>query len=201
MASQTVIQLKYSTTSGNTPVSLANGEIGINSADGILYYNKPNGSLGTILNTLVPGVNKDIIFNDNGVFGASANLLFDKSTSNLAANIVTTGNLNISNQTNMTCGSYTTSSLSQVVIDTSSVSTYRTIKYTIQLTSGTNYHCEDIHIIHNGTTPKITEFGIIYTNSSLGYFDADIVGGNVELLFTPFNSSTTLKFVKTALSI
>ena len=90
MASQTVIQLKYSTSSGNTPISLANGEIGINSADGILYYNKPNGTLGTILNTLVPGVNKDIIFNDNGAFGASANLLFDKSTSNLAANIVTT---------------------------------------------------------------------------------------------------------------
>ena len=44
----TTIQIKKSTVSGNTPSSLANGEIAINTADGKFFYRTPSGSIGTI---------------------------------------------------------------------------------------------------------------------------------------------------------
>jgi len=44
----TTIQIKKSTVSGNTPSTLANGEIAINTADGKLFYRTPSGSIGTI---------------------------------------------------------------------------------------------------------------------------------------------------------
>jgi hypothetical protein len=45
----TTIQIKKSTVSGNTPSSLANGEIAINTADGKLFYRTPSGSIGSIV--------------------------------------------------------------------------------------------------------------------------------------------------------
>ena len=200
---QTVIALKNSGAAGNTPdpSQMTFGEIAINYNDGKLFYKKPDLTLGSIFNTIVPGVDKDIIFNDSGSFGTSANLTYDKTTSNLFSGLVTTNNLNISNQTNITNGNYTTSSTSQVAVDTTSKTTYRTVKYTIQITSGSQYQSEEILILHNGTTPKIVEYGVMYSNGSLGYFDVDINNGNVELLFTPTNASTVLKFVKTAIIV
>ena len=44
----TTIQIKKSTVSGNTPSTLANGEIAINTADGKLFYRTPSGSIGSI---------------------------------------------------------------------------------------------------------------------------------------------------------
>lgn len=48
--SNTTIQIKKSVVSGNTPSSLANGEIAINSADGKLFYRTPSGSISSIQN-------------------------------------------------------------------------------------------------------------------------------------------------------
>jgi hypothetical protein len=48
--SNTTIQIKKSVVSGNTPSSLANGEIAINSADGKLFYRTPSGSIAYIQN-------------------------------------------------------------------------------------------------------------------------------------------------------
>lgn len=46
----TIIQIKKSVVTGNTPSSLANGEIAINSADGKLFYRTPGGSITYITN-------------------------------------------------------------------------------------------------------------------------------------------------------
>lgn len=203
---QTLIALKSSGASGNTPSAgaMSFGEVALNYADGILYYLKSDGlTIGNIQNTIVPGVNKDVIFNDSGAFGVSANLTYDKTTSNLFSQLVSTNDLNISNQSYTTYGTYTTSSTSQTVVDTTPIATYRTVKYIVQITSGSSYQSEEITVMHNGTTPSIIEYGVIFTGSSLGYFDADINtgSGNLELLFTPVNSSTTLKFVKTTITL
>jgi hypothetical protein len=48
----TTIQIKKSVVSGNTPSSLANGEIAINSADGKLFYRTPSGSIASISQAL-----------------------------------------------------------------------------------------------------------------------------------------------------
>ena len=87
----TVIQLRYSTVTGNVPTSLANGEISINSRDGKFFYSTPSGSIVTHYPYLGPaGLDTEIQFNDGGSFGGNANLTFDKSTSVLSV----TGNIN-----------------------------------------------------------------------------------------------------------
>ena len=80
----TVIQLKNSGASGNTPGTLQPGELAINYADGKLYYgNQVNTPILFDVITEPTGLNQEIQFNDSGAFGASANLKFDKTTKTL----------------------------------------------------------------------------------------------------------------------
>ncbi len=86
-----------------------------------------------------------------------------------------------------------TSATSAAQVDTFAAATFRTARYTIQITNTTDstYHVTELLLIHDGTTPSITEYGTIYTGSaSEATFDADIVSGNVRLLATPASSDT-----------
>ena len=94
----TVISLRSSGGSGNTPSLgvLANGELSLNFADGIIYYKTAANALGSIRTTQTAGLNKEIQFNDSGSFGANAALTFDKAnttltTNNFVANTITAG--------------------------------------------------------------------------------------------------------------
>lgn len=89
--SNTSIQLKYSVVSGNTPTSLANGELAINTIDGKIFYRNPSGVIKSIQNYPGPsGLDKEIQFNDLGVLGSNSGLTFDKTTGNLSAERVHT---------------------------------------------------------------------------------------------------------------
>lgn len=77
----TVIQLKHSTVQGSVPVSLANGEISINTRDGKIFYADPTGTIQEFSEFSGPsGLNQEIQFNDSGVLGANSRLTFNKST-------------------------------------------------------------------------------------------------------------------------
>ena len=71
--------------------------------------------------------------------------------------------------------------------------TYRTAKYLVQMSTSTAFHSTEVLLIHDGTTVYMTEFGTIYSGSSLGTIDGDIVGGEVRLLVSPANVDTTVK--------
>ena len=76
----------------------------------------------------------------------------------------------------------------QIAIHTFPIADFRSAKYTIQVTNTTDstYHITEILMIHNGTTPSITEYGTVYTGTgSEASFDADISAGNLRLLATP----------------
>jgi hypothetical protein len=79
------------------------------------------------------------------------------------------------------------------VVDTFETGVYRTAKYLISATNSTNYHTTEINLIHDGTTVYMTEYGTIYTNTSLVSFNADITSGHVRLLCTPSSGNTTVK--------
>ena len=96
---------------------------------------------------------------------------------------------------------FTTSTTSQVTVDSFSTSTYRTAKYISQMTSGTSYHVIELLIIHNGTTANLEQYGEIWTSTPLGTYDASISGGVLSLLFTPTNASTTIKLIRTAITV
>jgi hypothetical protein len=93
----TLIQLKNSGASGNTPGSLAPGELAINYADGKLYYgNAVNTPILFDVITEPTGLNQEIQFNDSGAFGASANLKFDKTTKTLTTDKIVSANIEVS---------------------------------------------------------------------------------------------------------
>jgi len=80
----TEIQLKHSQSSGNTPSSLADGEIAINTYDGKIYYKDPSNAIQSIEGYPGPsGLNQEIQFNDSGSLGANSGLAFNKSSGTL----------------------------------------------------------------------------------------------------------------------
>ena len=100
----------------------------------------------------------------------------------------------------------TTSATTQVAIDTFAAATFRSAEFTIQVknSTGTNtYHLTKVLLIHDGTTPAITEYGTIFTGSAAeATFDADISSGNVRLLATPASTdSMTFKVVRHCITV
>jgi hypothetical protein len=102
----TVIALRSSGVTGNTPSLgvLANGELSLNFADGILYYKSSSNTLGSIRTTAVSGLTTEVQFNDAGAFGANANFTFNKTLATLNVK-----NINVS--TNLTTVNLTATSI------------------------------------------------------------------------------------------
>lgn len=83
----------------------------------------------------------------------------------------------------------TVSTTSLTSIDSFSYTSYRSAKYIIQMSQGSDYQVSEVLLIHNNSSVFLTEYGVVETNSSLGTLSADINNGNVRLLVT-MNSST-----------
>ena len=99
-------------------------------------------------------------------------------------------------------GVTTTSSTSEVDIDIFSASAYRSAKYQVQITRGSEYQITEICIVHDDTSSYGTEYATVKTESILSSFSTDILSGNVRLLATPTtSSSTTFKLVRTLIEI
>ena len=101
-----------------------------------------------------------------------------------------------------TVTSTTLTTTSAATIATHAAATYRTIKYLVQCTQGTDYHSTEINLIHDGTTVYITEYGTLFDNASLGTFNATISSGNILLQMTPGSAtSMAVKVVSTAIPV
>lgn len=81
----TTIALRQSGATGNTPSLgvLANGELSINYADGIIYYKTASNTLGSIRTTQPAGLTKEVQFNDAGSFGTDSDFTYDKTNNRL----------------------------------------------------------------------------------------------------------------------
>jgi hypothetical protein len=100
------------------------------------------------------------------------------------------------------CATLTTAATTALqVLDTNSITLYRSVSYSVQVTSATAYQSCNINVIHDGTTAYISEYGDIATGIILASFDADVSGGNLRLLTTPVNAATTYKVIKTMIDI
>ena len=97
-----------------------------------------------------------------------------------------------------------TSATTQTTIDTFTASAFRSCRYTVQVsnTTDTEFHTTELLLVHDGTTPGITEFGSIFTGAAAeATFDADISSGNVRLRATPASAdSMTFKVVRHAIT-
>jgi len=81
----------------------------------------------------------------------------------------------------------TTSSISTTTastIDTLPVTTYRSARFQVQITQGTNYQSTDLMTIHDGITSNLIEYGTISTGDYLASFSSTISGSNLLLQAT-----------------
>lgn len=91
-------------------------------------------------------------------------------------------------------GQITTTSTATSTLLSVSSTLYRSAKFLIQVTQGTNYETRSIIAIHDGTTPTFTDYGSVTLGTSVVNFDVSISGGNLLLTATPTSAtSTTIK--------
>ena len=95
----------------------------------------------------------------------------------------------------------TSTTAASQVLDTNAISAVRTVKYLVQITSGTAYQSIEMMVLHDGTNVNLVAYANISTGGDLAAFDADISGGNMRLLVTPVNAATTFKVIKTAVAV
>ncbi len=88
----------------------------------------------------------------------------------------------------------------KTAIDTWAVSTYRTIKYNLQITRGSEYHASDFLLLNDGTDINVSESNIISnTSNNLASVTFESNAGIISLCVTPTTSAVTARFVRTAL--
>ena len=133
--------------------------------------------------------------------GNDLNLMTDVGKSVVVNTLDLVESLLLADNALLTSSEFITTSTTQVAIDSISALTYRSAKYEIQISSGTNYHVLELRILHNGTSGFITQYGQIITNESLGTFTVSLSSNQLNLLFTASNASTTVKFTRTAIKI
>lgn len=81
------------------------------------------------------------------------------------------------------------------IIDTFPSTQYRTVKYLVELSidSDNKYHSAEILLTHNGINTYMTEYASVYTDSSLGEFDAIVENGSIIFSVTPEYTGTYFK--------
>ena len=162
----TVIALRSSGVASNTPSLgvLANGELSLNFADGILYYKSSSNTLGSIKTTAVSGLTTEVQFNDAGVFGANANFTFNKTIATLNVK-----NINVS--TNLTTVNLTATSITTGVDG---------------IIAGANVIYSNVFVANSGGYVQFSDGSKQYTaNAGSGGGTTDFGFGQI---FTPNNS-------------
>ena len=185
---------------------------------------------GTVLNIIAGGINQSNIVtiftgNSTNVINQLVVSNTTSSTSNTTGALVVSGGAGIAGNTNIggalsvtgstliqntsntaslgsTIIQATTTTTAQTAIDTWSTTEYRTAKYLLQMTQGSNYHTIELLLLQNGTTAYLTQSGEVTTGTILGTFDASISGSTLSLLINPTSStSMTINLVRDTISV
>jgi hypothetical protein len=201
--SNTLIRLKYSTTTGNTPSSLANGEIAINGFDGKIFYADPSGIVKPFVADAGPsGLNTEIQFNDAGTMAGSANLTFNKTSGLLSVESAKSNSYyDIKNVVRQISANVTTTSVVQTVLVSFLANNYGSGKFLIQATRGSSRQVTELLVVHDGTNVYATEYAIVRTGNNLFDIEVDNLMGIIAVTATSTSAnSTTYKVMSTLLS-
>ncbi len=88
-------------------------------------------------------------------------------------------------------------------LDSFSALNVRSAHYLVQVTDETNsrYHTSQIMVVQDGLNAFKSEYNIVTSQDKLGDFDAQVSGGNLLLLFTPYeNTVKTVKITRTSMT-
>lgn len=78
------------------------------------------------------------------------------------------------------------------VVDTIPVSYFRSAKYILQMTQGTNYQVIELLLLHNNTTPNFIEYGNISSTTVIGSVSATISSSILNLRVIRADSSVNM---------
>jgi len=197
----TVIQVKKSGVTGNTPVGLNTGELALNYADGKIFYLNSDDGISSIENQntfSTVNVNSTLVVanttTDTLKFISGDGITISADAGAKTITFSAGGGSIIS-------GSLLTSATTpNQVLDSFNPDTYRTCKYTIQALSGTQVHSCEAIITHNDIKTSLSQYGIVKsTRFNLFTLDSDIFGGQVVLYITPANDNTQIDFIRTSI--
>ena len=88
----------------------------------------------------------------------------------------------------------------KTTIDSFSASLFRTIKYSLQITKGSEYISSDYLLLNDGTDINVSESNIISnTSNDLASVTFESNSGIISLCVTPTSSAVTARYVRTAL--
>ena len=91
---------------------------------------------------------------------------------------------------------------SATIFDTIDTTTWRTIKYLIQIShpSTSVYKSTEINIVFDGTNQNITEFCTVSnTTNSIGNITASLNSGIISMTVTPVLTPMTIRYYRTGL--
>jgi trimeric autotransporter adhesin len=86
-------------------------------------------------------------------------------------------------------------------IDSFSTDKYRTAKYIIQVSNGSDFQSQESLVLSNGSTAIITTYGVVNTGSNLGVVSATVSSGNVLVQFTSVNAGANVRISKDYITI
>jgi len=137
----------------------------------------------TLFGIASPNGKNAIQTDNNGVY-----IYTGSATSTVTTSWDAAGN-EISNRANVTVSSANTAT----TIVTMNATAYRSGKFVVQATHGTDYQVMEALVIHDGTTASVMPYGIVQTNGNLGVLSATYSSGNVLLQFVASNTSTIVR--------
>jgi len=155
---------------------------------------------GVYLNGVLLRANTDYTYSTSNRItlteGAGTDDLLTIQTFGSTTNFVNV-NVDISSNTK------TTTTTSETVVDSWGTGDYRSAKYVVQMTNNANstYQTSEVMVLHDGSTTYLTEYGIVKSLNTLGSIDSDISSGSVRLKVTPINADTTIKVVRTSITV
>lgn len=112
------------------------------------------------------------------------------------------GAVDIGEQFSVKTTTTTVSSTVPTTVDTLAIATYRSSRFQVQVTQGTDYQASDLMVIHDGTTATLIEYGSVATDDMLTSFTSTISGSNLLLQVNMETStSATVKVVRYGISV
>jgi len=180
---------------GNTTLSNTLLIVGLANASGGL--NTTTANTTTAINV---GANVNLTTTYINVGNSSVNVYVNSSIISIGGvNVATTAtlaSLGISNTVTFT-------GTSSQVLDSMTLSAYRSAEYVISANNNTAnaYQVSKILVIHDGTTAYVTEYGTMYTNTSVMTITAGANATHMLINCTPVSSNTTVKFTRFALGV
>lgn len=180
-----VVKIKRSAVQGKAPTTsdITTGEIALNTRDGKLFSSDGSSVFEIGANTTSSTIGTLTVGNTNPFTlpttdGSDGQVLKTNGSGTVTWQDDARQTLTVNANTSINTAT---------IVDRFAKASYRSAKYTAQVSNIDGHQVSDVLVLHSNNTVHFTEFGQLCVSSkaSLGNFGATIVGANVNLTFTP----------------